>query len=72
MDDKRISLLVKQFNGCIKYAPMIKDHPDWTDDECVAFARQAHDKAKAQLAIDPSGWNNGIPYCRNVLRPELM
>lgn len=62
----RIERLVAQFNGAIKYAPMLADHPDWTDEECLAFARKWDAVARARyLAGDPK-WNNGVPYCRNV------
>lgn len=44
MED-RIKALVAKFNGAIKYTPMLKDYPDWSDDECVAFARKWHVKA---------------------------
>jgi hypothetical protein len=63
---ERIERLVAQFNGAIKYAPMLADHPDWTDEQCLAFAREWDAVARAKyLAGDPK-WNNGIPYGRNV------
>jgi hypothetical protein len=72
MDDtERIDKLVKQFNGLIKYAPMLKDHPDWTDEQCVAFAREQHARALKQRKINAERWNNGIPYCRNIWREDL-
>lgn len=76
----RINALVSRFNGAIKYTPMVKDHPDWTDDECVSFAEKWHKVAISQLKDalrrDRAGeghwhnqtpcWNNRIPYCRNL------
>lgn len=76
---ERIDALVSQFNGAIKYVSMLKDHPDWSDDECIAFARKGHEQAIAQLKEamrrDKAGeghwhnqvpvWNDRIPYCRN-------
>ena len=63
---ERIDLLVVQFNGAIKYAPMLQDHPQWTDEECIAFARKWHAVASERHAKGDPGWNNGIPYCRNI------
>lgn len=45
----RIKSLVAKFNGAIKYTPMLKDHPEWSDDECLAFAQLWHERAIAQL-----------------------
>jgi hypothetical protein len=60
-----LSELIAEFNGAIKYAPMIIDHPDWTKDDCLKFARENHAKAIAQLreafARDRAGngnWHN--------------
>lgn len=41
----RIATLVATFNGAIKYTPMLADHPDWSDEQCVAFAKEWHAKA---------------------------
>lgn len=71
MSADRIALLVAQFDGLIKYAPMLQDHPDWSDEQCIAFAREQHARALAQRAANPAQWNSGIPYCRNVWREEL-
>lgn len=49
MKTARVDVLVKQFNGAIKYAPMLQDHPDWSDEKCLAFAREWHAKAIAGL-----------------------
>lgn len=63
----RIAGLVAKFNGAIKYTPMLQDHPDWTDEECLAFAKLWHPKAIAglrdALARDrkrsgPGHWHN--------------
>lgn len=63
---ERIERLVAQFNGAIKYTPMLADHPNWTDEHCLAFARKWDAEArKRYLAGDPK-WNNGIPYARNI------
>lgn len=62
----RIERLVAQFNGAIKYTPMIKDHPDWTDEECIAFARKHDALARARYLAGDTKWNNGVPYCRNL------
>lgn len=53
MDEKELArindVLVPTFNGAIKYAPMLQDHPDWTDDQCLEFARKWHEVAILQL-----------------------
>lgn len=86
MMEDRIKALVAKFNGAIKYGQLLKDHPDWTDDECVAFAREGHAKAIAQLknamARDKAGegnwhnqvpcWNDRIPYCRNLPTAPML
>jgi len=61
MTEDRIAGLVAKFNGAIKYAPMLTDHPDWSDDECLAFARKWHPVAIAQLkaAMDRDAAGNG-------------
>lgn len=60
--------LVPKFNGAIKYLPMLMDHPDWSDDECIAFARKWHAVAKELHDAGDPRWNEGIPYCRNVYK----
>lgn len=67
----RIARLVARFNGLIKYRPMLQDHPDWTDDQCVAFAAEQHIRAVQQHASSPGSWNDGVPYCRNIWREDL-
>ena len=62
----RVDKLVKLFDGAIKYTPMLKDHPKWTDEECIAFAKKWHVVAVERLKKNDPRWNNGIPYCRNV------
>lgn len=64
--NERIERLVAQFNGAIKYAPMLADHPDWTDEQCIAFARKWDAVARARYLAGAAKWNNGIPYGRNV------
>lgn len=78
--DDRIKSLVDRFSGAIKYSPMLKDHPEWSDEECLTFARKWHAVAIAQLKEamrrdkageghwhnQVPGWNNKIPYCRNL------
>lgn len=74
----RIEGLIARFNGAIKYLPLVTDHPELSDDEMVAFARHWHAKAMAQLrakvaaggALD--GWNNGIPYGRNIPTAAML
>lgn len=77
---ERVDKCVAEFNGAIKYAPMLKDHQDWTGDECVAFAQLWHEVAVKQLKEafrrDRAGegnwhnqapcWNDRILYCRNL------
>lgn len=63
---ERINRLVAQFNGAIKYTPMLADHPDWTDEACIAFARKWDAIARERHQAGDPQWNNGIPYCRNV------
>lgn len=64
----RIPALVARFNGQIKYLPMVLDHPEWSDDECVAFAQKWDAEAIKRYKASRDGWNNGIPYCRNVYK----
>lgn len=66
MSAERIERLVAQFNGAIKYTPMLADHPDWTDEACLEFARKWDAVARARYLAGDAKWNNGIPYCRNV------
>lgn len=68
----RVGRLVARFDGLIKYRPMLQDHPEWTDDECVAFASAQHLRALEQHRVSPATWNNGIPYCRNIWREDLV
>lgn len=84
--EERIARLVARLDGAIKYAPMLKDHPDWSDDECIAFAEFNHARAIAglrrALELEKAGygtwdrqiprWNEGIPYCRNVPMPKML
>lgn len=84
---ERIEELIAKFNGGVKYAAMLADHPSWTDDECVAFAKKWHEVAIKQLseAIKQAGsvekfwklnglggWSNGIPYGRNLPTKEMI
>lgn len=48
-EDSRVAKLVSQFDGAIKYEPMIKDHQDWSDDQCLELARRWHAVAIVQL-----------------------
>lgn len=70
----RIDGLVKKFNGAIKYAPMLKDHPDWSDAECIAFARKWHAVAIERLRNGNGDlpWNDRIPYCRNLPTDAML
>ena len=70
MSEDRISVLVARFDGLIKYAPMLQDHPGWSDDECIEFAKIQHVRALRQRAETPDEWNSGVPYCRNIWREE--
>lgn len=65
MSEERIQRLVAQFDGAIKYTPMLADHPEWTDEQCLAFARKWHAVAIARLDAGELHWNDNIPYCRN-------
>lgn len=65
---ERIDKLVAEFNGLIKYAPMLKDHPDWTDAQCIEFAKKWHAVAEERHAKGDPKWNDRIPYCRNVYK----
>lgn len=72
--------LIAEFNGAIKYAPMLQDHPDWTKEQCLVCAREGHAKAitglRKALQMQAEGWgrwevqvprwNNKIAYCRNI------
>lgn len=64
----RVPALVAAFNGQIKYLPMLLDHPEWTDEECIAFARKWDAEAVKRYKANRDGWNNGVPYCRNVFK----
>ena len=79
MNAARIAKLMAEFNGAIKYAPMLKDHPGWTDEECLAFAREHHATAIEQLRErgadmerDGPKWNGRIPYCRNIPTAAML
>lgn len=70
--EARVGHLRSIFEGAIRYNEMLLDHPGWTDAQCVTFARRWHLVAVKQFAErgpdkpgEPSGWNRGIPYCRN-------
>lgn len=65
---QRVPGLVAAFDGAIKYTPMIADHPEWTDDQCLAFARKWHAVAAERYAKGDPRWNEQIPYCRNVYK----
>jgi hypothetical protein len=67
-----IDELVKEFNGAIKYTPMLKDHPGWTKAECLAFARKWHAVAIDRLRKGDPKWNEGIPYGRNIATPAML
>lgn len=78
--------LIAEFNGAIKYAPMLQDHPDWMREECLAFARKWHavaiDNLRAALQQEKETgvswgsqkkrWNDKIPYCRNQPTLRMM
>ena len=66
----RVPALVARLNGQIKYLPMLLDHPEWTDDECIAFAQKWDAEAKKRYAAKATRdrWNEGIPYCRNIFK----
>jgi hypothetical protein len=62
----RVPRLRAIFDGAIRYNEMLLDNPDWTDDECIAFAREWHAVAEKQYRErGEEGWNDGIPYGRN-------
>lgn len=67
-DMARVERLIARFDGLIKYTSMLMDHPDWSDDECVEFAKKWHAVAKDRLdnPKDDMMWNDRIPYCRNL------
>lgn len=67
-DPARVARLVAAFNGQIKYTPMLMDHPDWSDEECLVFAREWHAVAVERYANGDARWNDRIPYCRNVYK----
>lgn len=71
---ERVDRLVAQFDGAIKYLPLLTDHPELIDEDCLAFARKWHAVAVERLKVGIRGWdaahperlwNHGIPYCRN-------
>lgn len=61
----RVPMLRAIFDGAIRYNEMLTDHPDWTDEQCLLFAREWHAKTVEQAKANPEAWNEGIPYCRN-------
>lgn len=64
--EERVKRLRAVFDGAIRYWPMLDQHPEWSDEECVKFAMKWHAKAVEQFkAVGKMGWNWGIPYCRN-------
>lgn len=65
MNEDRIKHLVAQFDGAVKYGQMLADHPDWTDEQCLALARKGHALAVERLKRGDSRWNAGIAYARN-------
>ena len=75
---EHIENLVKEFNGAIKYTPMLKDHPDWTHEQCIQFAKKWHVVAIEGLRLGHSvnyklkPWNEGILYCRNVPTQSML
>jgi hypothetical protein len=76
--EERAQRLMKIFNGAIKYYPMLQDHGnDWTDEECIEFAKELHKEAirgltEADELSGFEGWNHGIPYCRNIPTKEML
>lgn len=46
----------------------------WTDDQIIEYARSLHAIAIERLrAVGPDGgWNNGIPYCRNLPTEAML
>lgn len=72
MNTNRINRLISQFDGLIKYFPMLMDHPEWSDEQCIEFAKKHHEKALEQRKVNLEGWNNGIPYCRNIWREDKI
>lgn len=79
-DDMR-DVLIAEFNGAIKYEPMLLDHgPDaperrrWTKAACAAHARENHAKAieglRRVLRLEAEGhgpWNRQIPPWNNKI-----
>lgn len=61
----RVPALRAIFDGAIRYNEMLIDNPDWTDEQCLDFAREWHAKALEQWRTNPVAWNEGIPYGRN-------
>ncbi|MGH7947904.1 MAG: hypothetical protein ACREQF_01600 [Candidatus Binataceae bacterium] len=65
----RVPALVARFNGQIKYLPILLDHPEWTDDECIAMAQHWDKVARDRYSgKERDRWNAGIPYCRNIFK----
>lgn len=69
---KRVPALVAAFDGALKYTPMLTDHPDWSDEQCVAFAKLWHGTAMERLRRGDPNWNDHIPYCRNVPTAAML
>lgn len=69
---QRVPALAKAFNGAIKYTPMLKDHPEWTDEQCLEFAQKWHAVAIERLKAGDPKWNDRIPYCRNITTASML
>jgi hypothetical protein len=63
---ERVPALVARLDGQIKYYPMLLDHPEWSDDECIALASIWDGVARERHAAGETDWNRGIPYARNI------
>lgn len=81
-----LDALIAEFNGAIKYKPMLADHPHWTHDQCIAEAHRFHALAilglrrawvieketRVSWMSQSPIWNDGIPYCRNQPTLRMM
>ena len=85
-DDERITTLTAEFDGAIKYGPMLESNTAWTDQQCVDYAREQHSSAikGLRLAIaaelaggahwwdQTPGWNDKIAFCRNMPTAAML
>lgn len=78
--------LIAAFNGAIKYEPFTvdvvagrwdkaragRDLKEWMLEKAKLWHAKAIEQLSRAEPPDYARWNNGVPYCRNVLTPDLL